>query len=122
MGEEKGDDGTTESLDISPTGCRTFIVTISCLDPVLIRGLASLPKYFHRPSKILMSKIKLYYFHWPNAHSHVLSVQTLEANKAVCNRYYNLNKLIFFLSFFYRISKVIYLLYFLFFCRMNQLI
>ena len=37
-GEKKGDDGTTESLDISPTGCRTFIGTISCLDPVLIKG------------------------------------------------------------------------------------
>ena len=51
MGEEKGDDGTTESLDINPTGCITFIGTISCLDPVLIKGLASLLKYFHRPSE-----------------------------------------------------------------------
>ena len=114
MGEEKGDDGTTESLDINPTGCRTFIGTISCLDPVLIKGLASLLKYFHRPSKIFATKIKVYYCHWPDAHSHVLSVQTLEANKAVCNRYCNLNTLIFFLRFFYRVSKVIYLLYFLF--------
>ena len=95
MGEEKGDDGTTESLDINPTGCRTFIGTISCLDPVLIKGLASLLKYFHRPSKIFATKIKVYYCHWPDAHSHVLSVQTLEANKAVCNRYCNLNKLFF---------------------------
>ena len=33
MGEEKGDDGTTESLDINPTGCRTFIGTIQLSRP-----------------------------------------------------------------------------------------
>ena len=77
-----GKDGTTESLDIDSTGCRAFVCAVSCLDPVLIKGLASLLKYFHRPSeKINMFLIKVYLSRWLDALSHLLSVQKLKANK-----------------------------------------
>ena len=77
-----GKDGTTESLDIDSTGCRAFVCAVSCLDPVLIKGLASLLKYFHRPSeKINMFSKKVYLSRWLDALSHLLSVQKLKANK-----------------------------------------
>ena len=76
------EDGTIESLDIDSTGCRIFVCAVSCLDLVLIKVLASLLKYFHRPSeKINMFEIKLYFCHWLDALSHLLPVQKLNANK-----------------------------------------
>ena len=81
-GVKMGKDGTPESFDIDSTGCRAFVCAVSCLDPVLIKGLASLLKYFHRPSeKINMFEIKVYFCHWLDALSHLLSVQKLKANK-----------------------------------------
>ena len=80
--EKWGKDGTTESLDIDSTGCRAFVCAVSCLDPVLIKGLASLLKYFHRPSeKINIFLIKVYFSRWLDALSHLLSVQSVKANK-----------------------------------------